>query len=145
MKSRPKILPIILALSALAFLLSNCHSNQAVFTARPPRTIPLDSVKDDAKSSRLPDPVDFTVEFIVPGHDSCQIRVELRNSGTRLERVLFEGPLAPGKQTIRWPRVTDKGSYLRYGHYYYQFDICGKITTRSFVFRPQFRDPSLKP
>ncbi|SYZ72447.1 exported hypothetical protein [Candidatus Zixiibacteriota bacterium] len=144
MSSRLKIIPVIIVISFLVSSVIDCHSNQQVFTARPQRTVPLDSVKDEARSSRLPDPVDFTVEFEVPGMDSCQVRVELHNSGTRLERVLLEGVLAPGKQTIRWPRATKTGSILLYGHYYYQFDICGKVTTRSFVFRPQFADPSLR-
>jgi hypothetical protein len=110
----------------------------AVYTGPPPRTVPLDSTGAEGYHLTYL-PGTLTVEFRVPGEEPCSVRVELRNSGTQLERVLVDSVYSPGEYFHNWSRKDEKGEVLRPGLYYYKFYICGKPSTLKLDYRQRYR------
>jgi flagellar hook assembly protein FlgD len=108
------------------------------YTGAPQRTIPLDSVKGDAGPYQwIYPPLEQTIDFEVLSVDTCKVLIELRNSGTKLVRILKDSLYTAGKQSLNWSAVDTNKVKLPYGYYYYRFDICGKVFNRKFDFRPQ--------
>lgn len=126
-------------LTIVILLFSSCHNpNQVTYTAPPPRTMPLNSAAAEggAGSAVWKEPPDSaTVSFTVPGDSSCPVRIGLHNSGRSLVRILVDSLYSPGNHTIRWLVRDSQGKALPLGIYYYQFEICGKISTLKFPYR----------
>ena len=136
---KPDFLAAFLTLTAVAIFSASCHNpNQVTYTAPPPRTMPLDSVAALSGAGKAvwqepSDSASFTVT--VPGDSACPVQVGLYNSGRSLVRILVDSLYSPGNHTIRWLVRDSEGKALPLGIYYYQFEICGKISTLKFPYR----------
>jgi hypothetical protein len=126
------LLPLV-----LAALLSACwSSNTAVYTGPPARTTPLEADTTGAGPYHLSDvPDSLSVDFVVPGDTACPVRIEFRNAGTKLVRVLADSIYAPGKYNITWDRTDSSGVLISFGFYYYKFYICDKTSTLKVDYR----------
>ncbi len=126
-------------LTVVILLFPSCHNpNQVTYTAPPPRTVPLDSAAALAGAGRAvwqEPPDSATVSFTVPGDSVCPVRVGLHNSGRSLVRILVDSLYSPGNHRVRWLVRDSVGKALPLGIYYYQFEICGKISTLKFPYR----------
>ena len=120
-----------------ALLLAACwSSNKAVHTGPPPRTTPIESDTTGAGPYRLSEvPESLSVDFTVPGDTACPVRIEFRNSGTKLVRVLADSVYAPGTYNITWDRTDSSGVLISFGLYYYKFYICEKTSTLKVDYR----------
>jgi hypothetical protein len=119
-------------------LLSSCWSdNSVIYTGPPPRTTPLDSAAlvgaDEYSLSRLPKTLEF--DFRVDGDQPCSVKVELRDSGTRLVRRLIDSVYSPGLHKITWDATDSNKVRIRPSFYYYKMYICGKSSTRQLDYR----------
>jgi hypothetical protein len=135
---------LFLSISA-AFILAelSCgpsNNNEMTYSGPPPRTISLDSAGAGAGPYQLELPsMSLDVPFEVPGADSCRVKIDVHNSGTTLVRNLVDSIYTPGKHKLRWNCLGNDRIRIGYGLYYYRFEICGKVSTRSFSYRPQWR------
>ncbi len=130
----------LLAAITLAVIMQACWSgNTAVYTGPPARTTSLDSARapSEVKLEAPPDSLD--VSFSVPGDSACPVVVEVYNMGKKLLRVLVDSTYSPGTYKIRWEAEDSTGVHLPYTVYYYQFDICDKVHTKSFDYRKKLR------
>jgi flagellar hook assembly protein FlgD len=133
-----------LRLFLLVFLISlpflSCgNPNQVTYTSVPSNTAGIDSTKmDRTKSTLLPVPKTYIVDFNVPGEDSCRVIITVHNSGTKVVRHLIDSTYTPGKYSYEWDRRGDDKEILKTGLYYYQFDICGKVSTLRLRHMPRF-------
>jgi flagellar hook assembly protein FlgD len=120
------------------FMLVSCwSSNSVTYTGPPPRTAPLDSTAtlgaDGYQLSKLPKKL--AIDFQVKGDEPCSVKIELRNSGTKLVRVLIDSIYSPGSHTLRWEALDGNKMRLKEGYYYYKKYICGKPSTLKLDYR----------
>jgi hypothetical protein len=134
MKAAYLVLLLVLFLFPAAGLLTCGHSNQMTYTGPPPRTTPLDTTGAGHRKSSLP-PKILTVDFEVPGADSCRVKIEVHNSSKKLIRDIVDSAYAPGKYSINWIAKSNDSVFFDDGVYYYQFDICGRVFTRTLRYR----------
>jgi len=134
-----ELLRTILVLTCFGMLLSCWSDNAAIYTGPPPRTTPLDSLgADDYKLQPLPE--SLFVEFTVPDDkDSCPVKVELRNSGTQLIRVVIDSVFKSGKYKIKWDKLDSNGVRIREGGYFYKYSICDSIFTYRMDFTRRWK------
>ncbi|UCD18020.1 MAG: hypothetical protein JSV44_03690 [Candidatus Zixiibacteriota bacterium] len=132
---------IMIVFAAALLMLPGCWhgGNTQTFTGPPPRTIPLDSVTVNKANPRnveyIYPPDTLTVDFVVPGEDSCRVIVEVRKTSTKVVRSIVDSVFAPGKHAITWPVKNERGLGLEYRLYFYYLDICGKISSRRLDYR----------
>jgi hypothetical protein len=126
----------------MAFVVSvtiSCgHPNQETYTSPPARTESLDSDGAGRPKVTIP-PKYLTAEFEVVSDDTCRVKIDLYAASTRLIRNIVDSVYSPGKHSYEWRAVDKYGGDLKYGFYYYQFDICGKISTRKISYRPVWK------
>lgn len=142
----------ILIFVIIAALLSGCGSkresaeeipqsefdgdNYVTYTSPPPRTIPLDSVKHQSpKEYPKPPPKYLNLSFVVAGPDSCRVIIDLHLTPSKLARHVIDSVMAPGRHKITWNTQGKDRSKLAENIYYYQFDICGKKSTKKLKYR----------
>jgi len=130
---------LILILAGLISLLSCFSSGRNVYTERPARTIPLDSVTTDAGAYRLePDPDSLMLDFNVPDTDGCRVIVDLLTSQHKVARKLIDSVYSAGWHKFFWPFKDPKGMPIeKYHAYYYKISICDSTYTKSFYYRPK--------
>ncbi len=140
---KSKFLAAYLTLTMAALFSASCHNpNQVTYTAPPPRTVPLDSAAALAGAGRAvwqEPPDSATLSFTVPADSACPVKVGLYSSGRSLVRILVDSLYSPGNHKIRWLVRDSEGKALPLGIYYYQFEICGKISTLKFPYRRENR------
>jgi len=125
-------------LAITILLYASCHNpNQVTYTAPPPRTMPLDSAAEGGAGSAVwkEPPDSATVSFTVPGDSACPVKIGLYDSGRSLVRVLADSVYAPGNHRVNWRPRDKAGAPLSLGYYYYQLEICGKLSTLKFPYR----------
>lgn len=130
-----ELMRLIIVLACFGMLLSCWSDNSAVYTGPPPRTSPLDTVgADPYKWAPLPE--SLFVEFgVAEDKGPCPVRVELRNSGTRLVRVIIDSVFASGSYKLQWDRLDSNGVLISPGMYFYQYSVCDSLFTYKMDFR----------
>jgi len=116
-------------------ILVSCFSNKyETYTGPPPREIPLEGDGADGyQLSSLPD--SLLIEFAVHGDKPCPVKVELRNLGTRLVRLIIDSVYSPGSYKIYWDRLDSNGVRIRPALYYYKHYICDSSFTQKLDYR----------
>jgi len=126
---------VFTALMALWFI--TCGSpNRTTYTQRPDRTAPLDTAGGAGKAKMIYPSRVITANFEVPGIDTCRVKIEVHAVSTKLVRILADSTFDPGKHEIKWLADDMNNRGLDFGIYYYQYEICGKISTLKFTYRP---------
>jgi hypothetical protein len=130
-----ELLRLIFVLLLFSLLVSCWSNNRATYTGPPPRTSPLDTTGADPYYW-APLPGTLYVEFAVAeDKDSCPVRIELHNTGTRLVRVIIDSVFASGEYKLRWDRLDSAGVLISPALYYYQYSICDSVYTYRMDFR----------
>ncbi len=107
-----------------------------VYTGPPPRTIDLDSVNDiTGQIIYKRPPENLKVEFSVVDADSCHVSIDLYLTPKAPVRHVIDGVFTHGLHEITWNTLDKHETRLPESVYYYQFDICGKISTRRLNYR----------
>lgn len=128
---------IIFGVLSVVLFLSCGHPNQVTYTSVPSKTSDLDSNKREILLPSLqPVPKTYTVNFIVPGNDTCRVKIGVYHPSGKLVRALVDSAYSPGKHSFEWDRHGDDKKVLKTGLYYYQFEICGKISTLRLTHQP---------
>lgn len=141
----------ILAVALLAALLATCgHKSQSapesttaiddgdyvIYTGPPPRTVDLDSVEDLTGKIRYKRPPEnLNLQFAVVGADSCHVIINLHMTPEIIVRSVVDGYYERGLHEVTWNTLSADKSPLPENVYYYQLDICGKITTQRLNYR----------
>ena len=107
-----------------------------IYTGPPARTIDLDSVDDLSGQIYYKRPPDnLKVEFNVVDADSCHVSIDLHLTPKDVVRHVVDGTFAHGAHEITWNTLDKHKARLPENVYYYQFDICGKISTKRLNYR----------
>jgi len=126
----------IIFLIILATVMVSCGSKKyEVYTAPPPREGPLVHDSSAGKLTFVPLPDSLFVEFEVTVDRPCSVKVELRNLGTRLVRTIIDSVYSPGKYRIPWDKLDTNGVQIKPAQYFYKYNVCDSIFTRSLDFR----------
>ncbi len=127
---------IILGMAGCCFWRGN--DNTQTYIGPPARTADLDRVvnKADPRYAEYVYPPDtLTFGFVVPGEDPCRVVVDVRLTPDRVVRTLIDSVFTPGSYTHTWSVKNERGVGLQYKLYFYNFDICGKLSTRRLDYR----------
>jgi flagellar hook assembly protein FlgD len=123
-------------LSAILFL-SCGNPNQKTYTSVPSKASDLDSNKREIVLPGIqPVPKTYTVNFIVPCNDTCRVKIGVYHPSRQLVRALVDSIYSPGNHSFEWDRRGNDKNVLKTGLYYYQFEICGKISTLRLTHQP---------
>lgn len=141
----------ILAVALLATLLATCghrsqsspesaaaidDGNYVIYTGPPPRNIDLDSVEDLTGQVRYKRPPEnLNLQFAVVDADSCHVVVNLHLTPDKIVRHVVDGFYVHGLHEVTWNTLSKDRSPLPENVYYYQLDICGKISTQRLNYR----------
>jgi len=146
-----KRLSHILLIGLLAVFLAACgHKTETVsensnaiddgdyviYTGPPERTVDLDSVDDvTGQIFYKRPPENLTVEFSVADADSCHVIIDLHLTPEKVVRRVVDGVFERGLHEYTWNTLDEHKSRLPEAVYYYQFDICGQISTKRLNYR----------
>jgi thermitase len=108
------------------------NSNQAriAFTAvgriNPPVSVPGDPLVGQTRVQLAPNPANGRLEFRISIGDQCKGDLRIYDLTGRLVRVLFDGQLAPGTQSVIWDGGNQSGRRVANGVYLYKMLVNGK-------------------
>ncbi|MBN2227086.1 MAG: hypothetical protein JW763_06945 [candidate division Zixibacteria bacterium] len=114
------------------------NDNTATYTGPPERTVDLDRVVNDADpryAHYIYPPDTLTIGFVVPGKEPCRVMLDVRLTPERVVRTLIDSVYAPGSYAHTWSVKNERGVGLQYKLYFYNFNICGEVSTRRLDYR----------